>query len=110
MVIKRDTAHEVAKNKSMESNSELVPERKGASIVGGWDITQSFLLLWVKEQPEAFCISWRQVEAKVTQHRRSDDSTVPGWGCQGRWEPCSKAQTQCYSATGRGDAMYDVSW
>lgn len=29
MVIERDTAHKVAKNKSMESNSELAPEKKG---------------------------------------------------------------------------------
>lgn len=28
MVIKRDTAHEEAKNESIESNSELAPERK----------------------------------------------------------------------------------
>lgn len=30
MVIERDTAHKIAKNKSIESNSELAPERKGS--------------------------------------------------------------------------------
>ena len=29
MVTESDTAHEVAKNKSMESNFELAPEKKG---------------------------------------------------------------------------------
>lgn len=29
MVIERDIAHEVAKNKSIESNSEPAPEKKG---------------------------------------------------------------------------------
>lgn len=29
MLIERDMTHEVAKNKSMESNSELAPEKKG---------------------------------------------------------------------------------
>lgn len=28
----------------------------------------------MKEQPEAFSISWHQARAKVTHHRRGDDS------------------------------------
>lgn len=28
----------------------------------------------MKEQPQAFCISWRQAGAKITHHRRGDDS------------------------------------
>lgn len=81
----------------------------GATAVRGWDITFSFPLFWVKEQPEAFCISWRQAGAKVTHHRGGDDSTDDDTR-RGRrltaqhWQCCVESQS---SDAAYGAAQYD---
>lgn len=61
----------------------------------------------MKEQPEAFCISWRQAGAKVAHHRRGDDSTDGDFRGGGSLTATHRhGAVQSYWS---GDAMCDAS-